>query len=149
MVSVLLSERRADVAFQMGGIVGDEVGRVAMLRVAPSRFDRVQLRGVGGQPLDVDILEARGGEPLGGRAMHGPAIPTDDQGLPPLTAKLLHEVDDFVCVNVALVNLKRRTDVTPGGRERDRADHAQPIVPVPGPLHGRFAGRAQVRRFTG
>jgi hypothetical protein len=73
--------------------------------------------------------------------MHGPAIPTDDQGLPPLTAKLLHEVDDFVCVNVALVNLKRRTDVTPGGRERDRADHAQPIVPVPGPLHGRFAAR--------
>jgi hypothetical protein len=48
MVSVLLSERRADVALQMGGIVGNEVGQVAMLRVAPAWFDRVQLRGVGG-----------------------------------------------------------------------------------------------------
>src|SRR2546428_8457812 len=100
-----------------------------MLRMTPSRLDWVQFRRVGGQPLNIDVLEARGGEPFGGRAMHGPAVPTDDQGLPPLTAKLFHKSDHFVGANVALVNLKRSTDVTPGRRERDRADHAQPVVP--------------------
>jgi hypothetical protein len=42
--------------------------------------------------------------------MLGPAIPTDDQGLPPLTAKLFHKGDHFVGANVALVNLKRSAD---------------------------------------
>ena len=142
MVGMLLFERRTDIAFEVRRIMRYEVRQFAMLRVTPSRLDRVQFGRVGGQPLDSDVFEARGGEPFGSRAMHGPAIPTDDQGLPPLTAKLFHEGNDLVGANVALVNLKRRADMTPGGRERDRSNHAQSVVPVPGPLHGRFAARS-------
>src|SRR5438309_11246629 len=100
MVSVLFNERRADVAFEVRGVMRHEIRQFTMLRVTPSWLDRVQFRRVGGQPLDIDVLEARGGESFGGRAMHGPAIPTNDQGLPPLTAKLFHKGDHFIGANV-------------------------------------------------
>ena len=48
MVVMLFSERRADAAFQMGRVVGYDVRQIAMLRVAPSRLDRVELRRIGG-----------------------------------------------------------------------------------------------------
>jgi hypothetical protein len=138
MVSVLFSKRRADVAFEMRCVVGHEVRQFAMLCVTPSWLDRVQLRRVGGQPLDIDVLETRGSEPLGGRAMHGPAIPADDHRPSAMTAKLFHKRDYVLSANVTLLNLKWRADVTSSGRERDSADHAQPVVPVPGTLNGRF-----------
>jgi hypothetical protein len=141
MVSVLFSERRTDVAFEMRCVVGHEVRQFAMLCVTPSWLDRVQLWRIGGQPLNIDVLQSRGGEPFGGRAMHRPAVPADDQLPTAMMAKLFHKGDYFVSPNVALVNLKRRADVTSGGRERDSSDHAQPVVPVPGSLHGRLAAR--------
>lgn len=139
MVSMLFSKRRANVAFEVRRILRHEVCQVGVLGVTPSRLDWVEFRCIGGQPLDVDVFEARGGKLFGGGAMDGPAVPADDQWLPPLTAKLFHKGNYFIGADVALVNLKRRADATPGGRKRDSSNHTQPIVPVPGSLHGRFA----------
>ena len=56
-VSMLMFERRADTAFEVRRVMWHEVRQIGVLRVAPSWLDRIQLRRIGRQPLDIDVPE--------------------------------------------------------------------------------------------
>ncbi len=122
-------------------VIRHEVGQLAVFRMAPPCFDRVQFRGVGWQPLEIDTLDSRCCDSPGSRTVDRPTIEADDQRTLIVFAKLCDKGDNLVGANVVVVNLKRRTDVSPRGRECDGSDDAQAVVPVPGALHGRFATR--------
>ena len=79
MIGSLTLERFADLPLEFGSVVRDEVGWVAVLRVAPPCFDRVEFRGVSRQPLEFDLLEPRSQDLFGRRPMHTPTIQHDDQ----------------------------------------------------------------------
>ena len=74
MIVGVVLQRFANGPLQLGPIVRDEVGQVAELRMTPSRFDRVEFRSISRQPLEVDVLAARGQNLFGGRAMYTPTI---------------------------------------------------------------------------
>src|SRR5688572_4194184 len=128
MTLAVLDQRRADVSSQMGDVVGYEVGEVGVFDMAPAGFDRIQFQGVGWQPLKLDARNGQRLDPPGGRTMNAPAIKADDKRPTESLAQLLDEVDDMLGANVLVVNLKRRADSTPCGRERQRADYAQAVV---------------------
>ena len=75
MIGGLVFERLANGPLQLRRVVRDEVGQVAVLGVAPSRFDRIEFRRIGRQPFEVDVLQPRGQDLLGGRTMNAPTIP--------------------------------------------------------------------------
>jgi hypothetical protein len=54
---------------------------------------------------------------------------------------LLDEGDRLGGAHIVGVDLKRQADLAARGGERHGADDAQPIVAIPGPLHGRLAAR--------
>ena len=90
----LLDQRRLDGAFQLANVVRHEVGQVGVLDVAPASFDRIQFRGVGRQPLELDARNGQRFDPPGGRTMNAPAIKADDKRPTESLAQLLDEVDD-------------------------------------------------------
>src|SRR5215213_6398328 len=148
----LLDQRRLDGAFQLANVVRHEVGEVGVFDMAPAGFDRIQFRGVGRQPLKLDARDGQRLDPPGGRTMNAPAIKTDDKRPTESLAQLLNEADDVLGANVLFVNLKRRADSTPCGRERHCADYAQAVVAVPGPLNRRDASegpRAAIHSSAG
>ena len=58
-----------------------------------------------------------------------------------MAAKLLQEVKHRAGADVLVVNLKRCADLAARRRESHGANHAQPIVAIPGALHWRFTTR--------
>ena len=141
MVMGLVVQVTTNRPLEVAGVVWHEVGQCAELGVAPARLDRVKLRRVSRQPLEVDTFESTCCQLLGGGAMYGPAIPADYQRPTKVSAKLLHESDDFVRANVLVVNLKRRANLASRRRECHSANHTQPVIAVPGTLHRRLAAR--------
>lgn len=137
----LVAERRTDRPLKVAGVVRHEVGQRAELRVAPPRFHRVEFHRVSRQPFDIDTWDAGCGKLSGGRAMHTPAIPNDDQRPPKTATQLFHEVDRLAGANVLVVNLEGSADATARRREGNRPNHAQPVVAVPSTLHWRFTTR--------
>ena len=129
-------------SLEVAGVVRHEVGQRAEFGMTPTWFDGVEFRSVGGQPLEVDIPDARGSQPFRCRAMNLPTIPTDYQRPSQRTTQPLHEGDDFLGANMVVVNLKRRADLPPRGREGNRSNDAQSIVAVPGPLPRCFTTRS-------
>jgi len=139
MIGSVVFERLPNDPFEFGRVVRDEVGQVAELGVAPSRFDRVEFGSVGRQPLKVDVFQPRSRDLFGRRAMHTPTIQNDDQGTAKAVAQGLDKRHGFGRANVVGVNLKRRADSSTLGRKRHGADDAQPVIPFPGSLHGSLA----------
>ena len=138
----LFLQRRADISLQVRCIVRDEVRQIAVLRVAPTRFDRVEFRGIGWQPLKFDILQARLSDAFRCRTMDLPAIPADDQWTLKLLSQLPDEFDDFVGANVVVVDLEGSADPTTRRRESKGTDDAQAIVAVPSSLNRCFTARS-------
>jgi len=139
MVSGLAFERAANGAFELGRIVGYEVGQLAELGMAPPSLDRIQFRSIRWQPLEIDVLQSRRVNLTGSRSMDLPAIPDNDYRPSQLLPQLLHKRDSLGCANVVAVNLKRHANALPLGRERHCTDDTQSVVPIPCPLHRRFA----------
>ena len=141
MATLLFFQCGASGSLEMLRIIRNKVGQFAVFGMAPPRLDRVQFRSVGWKPLELDVLHPRFADPPGSRTVDRPTIEADNQRTLIVFAKLFNKVDNLVGANVVIVNLKRRTDVSPRGRKCHRSDNAQAIIPVPGSLHGRYATR--------
>ena len=150
MATLLFFQCRTGGSLKMACVVRHEVGQLAVLGMAPPRLDGVQFRSVGWQPLKINAFDSRCCDSLGSRTMDRPTIPADDQRTLVVFAKLCDKGHNLVGANVVVVNLKRRTDVSPRGRESDS---------VPMTLRRSYLSQArctgvspqgtQVRRFTG
>jgi len=90
MVLDLFLQRRSDGAFELLHIIRHIVGKVRVFRVAPHRLDGIEFLGVRGQQLEFNVLQPRGVNLFGGRAMHAPAVPADNQR----TSQLLTQLPD-------------------------------------------------------
>ena len=141
MVVCLICERGFDSFIELLDVVGDEVGQVGVLGVALHRLDRVELRAVGGQRLELDVLPAELGDPLLRRAVNAPAVPHDDQRPADLLPQPTQEVDRVVGLHVVALHVEAAADSGSCRRQGDRADDTQPITSVPRPLHGCLAPR--------
>ncbi len=93
------------------------------------------------QPLELEAPGVRLLQPLGRRAMDLPTIPDDDQRPAQLSTQLLDEGDRLGGANVVVVDLERQAEAPPRRGQRRSADDAQPVVAIPGPLHGRLTAR--------
>ena len=142
MVSCLSFQRFPNGPLQLWCVVGDEVGQVAILGIAPPRLDGIQLRCVSRQPFEFDMLQPRIQDLLGRRAMYTPATQDDDQRAATTLTQSSNEFHRFGRTNIVGMNLKGRADLSPLRRKRDRADDTQPVVPIPRLLHRRLATRS-------
>jgi len=136
---ILFLQRYPCRAFELSHIVRHKVGQIAVFGIAPARFDRIQFRAVGRQPLELDVLHPRVCDSLGGRTMDGPTVQTNDQRVLELLAKLFDEIHNVVSTNILFVDLKGGADATTFGRQGNRTNHAQPIVTKPGLLQRCFS----------
>jgi hypothetical protein len=69
-------------------VVGDEVGTVSELRMAPEWFDRVEFGGVRREPFDGEAGEVVAELPHGVAFVHGAVVPDDDD----LAAEVFEQV---------------------------------------------------------
>lgn len=140
MTKILLLQRRASRSFELTNVVGHVVGQIRVLGVAPACFHGVELRGVGGQPLEFDVLHPGRIYSFGRRAMDWPVVETDNQRTLELLTQGFDEADDFIRPDVLFVNLKRRADTASCGGKCDGSNHAQTVVAKPGFLERRLTG---------
>jgi hypothetical protein len=141
MVIALLLESHTDVAFEMRYVVGYKVRQLGVFRIAPARLNGIEFGSVCGQPLEVDAFKPRGPDPLSRRAVDLPSVPADDQRSLQLLAELPDKADDLVRTNIVFMDLEGCAYPPSYGREGNGANDAQTVVPVPGPLNGRFTSR--------
>ena len=121
------------------GIVGNEVGQVAVLGMVPHRFHGVQLGCVGGQPFDLQPTIAS--QSSGRRAMNIPAIPDQDQLAAQLTVQVFDELHHVVGDNVVIVQPKVHADSQGPRSQAQGADHAPAVVAIPGVVDRRLTAR--------
>lgn len=142
MIGYLTLQRRSDGPLQVGRVVWDKVGQIAVLGVAPPRFNRIEFWCVGGQPFEFNVPQPRSQDAFGCGTMHAPTIEYDNQRAAKTFSQRFDKCDRFGRTNVVRVNLKRHADVLPLGRKSHRTDHTQSIVPIPSPLNGSRATRS-------
>ena len=78
LVCADLVEGADDLIGERAGIVRDVVDQVGIVRVRPDLFHRVEFRGVGRKPLDLNLGTETVQEPPHTRSMDGPAIHHQD-----------------------------------------------------------------------
>jgi hypothetical protein len=91
----------ADIGLDIGQGVGSEVRQAAVLEVAPQKFHRVEVGGVGRKPDDVAAWMS--GQPLAHAfvLMGAPAIPQEDEGPAHMAREMAEEAQDLGSPNVA------------------------------------------------
>lgn len=91
----------ADIGLDIGQGVGSEVRKAAVLEVAPQKFHRVEVGGVGRKPDDVAAWMS--GQPIAHAfvLMGAPAIPQDDEGPAHMAREMAEEAQDLGSPNVA------------------------------------------------
>lgn len=141
MIVGLVSERGVDFRLEVVDVVRDEVRQVRVLGVAPHRLDRVELRAIGGQLLELDPFPALLKNPLLGRSVNAPAVPHHDQRPAEFFPQATEELNDVAGLHVLALHVEAAAHTGAAWRQRDRSDHAQPIASVPRALHGRLAPR--------
>ena len=142
-------ERVEHRALQDGEIVGREVRKVGVRRVAPDRFHGIELGRVGGQPFHHDPrVLAQPGRHAGGAVRPMP-IPDEGEPVGPVTVEGLEESEDLGAPDVVAVEGPGETEPPPTRRHRERADGRQAVPAVPLPEDGVWPRGAQVRRQTG
>src|SRR5260221_321026 len=129
---------RAQVAARADGkvpeIAGAVVGHCMVLQIAPHAFDRIHLRGVGGQELQgdatalsLDVFAHESG------AVRRQSVPDDQQLLTDRSMQHLEELNDLRCANAAVVEAKIESP------ERDARNHRH-LLPAEAVLqHGCLA----------
>ena len=125
----------------MGSIRRHNVRQISVFGVARSSFYRIEFGTIGRQPFEFDAFQTRYRYLFGSRAMNLPTIPTDDQRPLQLLSQLSDEIHHVVSPDVGLIDLKGSSDTTTCRRERQGADDALSIVPVPRSLNRRLGAR--------
>lgn len=135
-----LFERVHDFPTELADIIGDEVGQIPILRVAPHLFHRVELRGLRRQPFDDHMATEPGHQPFGCRSVGRQAIHNQDEALGRTATQPTNECLDFLGADVVVVDLEvqsqpptfGRNGEGGNGRSRRAGNHAGPNCAAPG-----------------
>jgi hypothetical protein len=91
---------------QVMDIIGNEVGQIAILGVVPHHFHRVQVRGIGRQPLDLEPIRMSFLQQADALAMRVQPVQHDDELAPQLPVQQDQEGDHLLKADVGLKDSK-------------------------------------------
>ena len=117
--------------FQGGEVGGREVRQVAVLGVPPDVFHRVEVRGVGRQPLDDDppVPGQPGLDPR--RPVGAASVPDEREAVRQVAVQRLEEVQDLGAPDVVWVLRPVQPEPAPAGRHGEGADRREAIPAIP------------------
>src|SRR5574341_188726 len=123
-------QRDQQVRSEGTAIVGPAVGELA-LRQCPDPFVRVQLRGVGGEPLEVQAgeLGAQGADE--GALVDLAAVPQHDDVAPEVAQELPEKATDLSRMDVLVVELEVEAEALPPRADRQARDDRDAVVALP------------------
>jgi len=119
--------------------VGGEVRQVPVLGMAPDAFHRVEVRGIGRQPLDDDPLP--GGQPVLDALcpVGAVSVPDERETVRDVPTQCLKEPEDFRGSDVVGVRGPVEAESAPMGSHGEGADRGEPVAAVPLAEDGRLA----------
>jgi len=126
-----LGERGEHRALQVVQVGRGEGGEVPVLGVAPDGLDRVELGGIGGQPLDDDPRML--GQPRrdAARPVRAVPIPDESEAVGQVAAQLLEEPEDLAAPDVVAMQGPVEAKPAAARGDRERADRREAIPPIP------------------
>jgi len=125
----------------MRHIIGNEVCEVAVFCMVPDLLGGIQLRRIGGKPLEREPFGMRGLEMLGRRAMNVEPVPHQDNLSAEVMAHLGEKPDHVLSLDIMLQQLKKQAGIAADRRQSKHCDGRQPVVPIPRLLKRRLAAR--------
>ena len=134
---------------ELGDIIRDEVGEVAVFRLAPNILNRVEFGRITGKPRYVQPRAASLVQAADRRAVGGQAIADQQQRTTQLVMHAAEEPDHVVGAGVMVQEVVVHAETLgPGcaGESRYRRDA---VVAVPRILHRCLSARAHTRRRSG
>ena len=112
--------------------VRNDVGQFGVFGVVPESFDRVQVRGLGQQPLEVEPGRMSFGELTGRAAIHVKAVSDDDDLAPDVLVQVSQEVEAIRRPQIVIPQSAEDAGSPGLRRERQHRHGVQAVVPVPG-----------------
>jgi hypothetical protein len=122
------AERQGDFGLQIVDVFRDEIGKIGVLRVIPNLFDRIKVWRVGRQPFDGN---AGGLKTLGRGAVSIEAVPHQEELASELATQRPNELLRVDRSDVVAKDHEVQTDPPPLRRDREYADHREPVMSVP------------------
>lgn len=113
----------------------DVVCQLRLFGVRPNLLDGIELRRVGGQELETDVVAVLYDELALGRAVCVEPVPDDEHAGANVTSELLDERHHSRRLEILVLNAELQPRPAYYRRQRQGANHRQPVVPVPGPVH--------------
>lgn len=120
-------------------IIGNKVGQIAIFGMIPHHFHRVQVWGIGWQPLDLEPIRMGSLEQMNGLAMRAQPVQHDDKLVPQPPVQKGQEGDHLLGADVVLMDLKVQTQPPTPRCNRDRRNQRQTIPAIPAVLNRRLA----------
>jgi|GEM_PF-6870695 len=114
---------------QMVYVSGGEVGLASVLDVAPRAFDRIQLWAIGRQVFKAKPGRMLDREVLGRLEMGPKVVPNEHHPTTETIVQSIQEWDQKRRIDVAVVQLERKLHPSSNGRDRNRPDRREPIMP--------------------
>ena len=94
-------------------------------------LDRIEVRGIGGKPFEVEPIGRMLSEPTGGTAMNAPPIPDQDDLAPEVAVHLREEPEDILGADVVRNELKVKAQLATYGVDRENRHGRQTVMPIP------------------
>jgi len=134
-----MSQRPAKDGRQMNHILRNKIGQVGVLAPVPDLLDGVKFWSVGWQPFDVYPNRKTFLQPTGGRPMHHPAIPHQNDSPWKVAQHSGHEWLRFVGRDIMVEQFEVQPQSPTLRREANRRDNRQSITSVPAIVDRRLA----------
>src|SRR5450432_880143 len=141
LVALLLAEGVSDAPAEPQYVVGNVVRQIAVLGMAPDLLDRIEFRGVSGQPLDADSISESLLQPASARPMDLPAIHDQRDRMANPLKYPSNELLEVVSHDVVVEDVEVESQPMAVWRDGERRDDRQPVVAIPAIEHGCFATR--------
>jgi len=126
---------------QLANIFRDAVGEVAVLRLTPDVFHRVELRRVTGEPFDTQPVAPGLAQLPGGGPMGRQAVADQQQRAAQMMVHVLQEANHVGCVSVMVPEIVVQAETTRPRSATERCNGGDPIMPIPSVLDRRVAAR--------
>ena len=114
---------------QLVAVVGASVGKL-LLCEPPDAFVGVELRGVGGQSDEVELLGSAAELPDEASAVRGATIPEDDDVAAEMPEQVAQEITGLQLADVVVVKLEEKVQAPAPGGDRDARDRRDPVAPI-------------------
>jgi len=125
--------------FKCKYIVGNIVGKIAILAVIPNLFNRIKFRGISRKPFNIDTHGKSLTQSSLCPAMNQPAVENKDNASRKVFQKQRYKCLKIIHPDVAVLNGKVQAQSPAFGRNADSRNCRKPVSSVPAIVNGRLA----------